>query len=186
MKKLLAIMAIAAIGFTSCKKDKEETPSSGGSSLTVEQKNRGILIDFSETWCPPCGAYGGPGFDASLALEGTQITAIKVYGSSTPSSMNSPISNGFASAYGVSGVPDFWFNNTQQNTGGGVYSSSSSNYNWVSSKATAFAAEPVVAAHSEGVPSDRLHRVPSGYPRPESQTRPLRVAPPSTHRARSV
>ena len=39
MKKILAIAAIVAVGFTSCKKDKEETPSSGGgSSLTVEEK----------------------------------------------------------------------------------------------------------------------------------------------------
>lgn len=146
MKKLLAIMAIAAIGFTSCKKDKEETPSSGGSSsLTVEQKNRGILIDFSETWCPPCGAYGGPAFDSCLSIESSKITLIKVYGSSTPASLNSSVSNGFSSAYNVSGVPDFWFNNTEQNAGGGVYSSISSNYNWVNNKANAFAAEPVVA-----------------------------------------
>ncbi len=137
-------MAIAAIGFTSCKKDKEETPS-GGSSLTVEQKNRGILIDFSETWCPPCGAYGGPAFDSCLSIESSKITLIKVYGSSTPASLNSSVSNGFASAYNVSGVPDFWFNNSEQNAGGGVYSSISSNYNWVNNKATTFAAEPVVA-----------------------------------------
>lgn len=147
MKKLLAIMAIAAIGFTSCKKDSSDDTTGGGgtSSLTVEAKNRGILIDFSETWCPPCGAYGGPAFDSCLSMESTKITAIKVYGSSTPSSMNSSISNGFSGAYSVSGVPDFWFNNTELNPGGGVYSSVSSNFNWVNTKATAFAAEPVVA-----------------------------------------
>ena len=146
MKKILAIAAIVAVGFTSCKKDKEETPSSGGgSSLTVEEKNRGILIDFSETWCPPCGAYGGPAFDSCLSIESSKITAIKVYGSSSPSSLNSAVSSGFANAYNVSGVPDFWFNNTEQNSGGGVYSSISSHYNWVLNKANAFAAEPVVA-----------------------------------------
>lgn len=146
MKKILAIAAIVAIGFTSCKKDENnETGSGGGASLTVEEKNRGVLIDFSETWCPPCGAYGGPGFDTCLTMEGSKITAIKVYGSSTPSSLNSSISNSFASAYNVSGVPDFWFNNTEQNPGGGVYSSVVSNLNWVNTKANAFAAEPVVA-----------------------------------------
>ena len=105
MKKLLAIMAIAAIGFTSCKKDKEETPVG---SLSVEKMNRGILIDFSETWCPPCGAYGGPGFDACIADEGTKITAIKIYGSSTPSSLNCSVRNSFKSAFNNVGVPDFY------------------------------------------------------------------------------
>jgi hypothetical protein len=148
MKKIFAIMAIVAIGFTSCKKDDDNgsgSGSAGGGSLTVEQKNRGLLIDFSETWCPPCGAYGGPGFDSCLTMEGSKITAIKVYGSSTPSSLNSSISNGFAGAYGVSGVPDFWLNNAELNPGGGVYSSTASNFNWVNNKANAFAAEPVVA-----------------------------------------
>ena len=94
MKKLVTILVITIIAITSCKKDKEETPSSGGgSSLTVEEKNRGILIDFSETWCPPCGAYGGPAFDSCLSIESSKITAIKVYGSSSPSSLNSAVSS---------------------------------------------------------------------------------------------
>ncbi len=140
-------MAIVAIGFTSCKKDdnNDTGTSSGGSSLTVEQKNRGLLIDFSETWCPPCGAYGGPAFDSCLSMEGSKITAIKVYGSSTPSSLNSSVSNSFSSAFNVTGVPDFYLNNAELNAGGGVYSSISSNFNWVNTKANAFASDPVVA-----------------------------------------
>ena len=121
---------------------------STGTGLLVEQKNRGILIDFSETWCPPCGSSGGPGFDSSLYLEGTSISAMKVYGSSSPATMNSALSNGLATAYNVSGVPDFWFNNSELNPGGGVYSSAGANYNWVNTKANAFMAEPVLAGVS--------------------------------------
>ena len=117
----------------------------GAGSLTVEQKNRGILFDFSETWCPPCGAYGGPAFDSILFNEGTLLTAMKIYGSSTPSSLNSSVSNSFSSAYNVTGVPDFWFNNTEENSGGGVYSSITSNYNWALGKANTFAAGSVKA-----------------------------------------
>jgi hypothetical protein len=62
--------------------------------------------------------------------------------------MNSALSNGLASAYNVSGVPDFWFNNSELNAGGGVYSSAGANYNWVNSKANAFTAEPVLAGVS--------------------------------------
>ncbi|MFM9007668.1 MAG: Omp28-related outer membrane protein [Bacteroidota bacterium] len=145
MKKILSLLAVAAIAFTSCSKDDDNGGGSGSVSLTVEQKNRAILIDFSETWCPPCGSSGGPGFDSSLSIEGSKITAMKVYGSSSPSSMNSPISNGIATAYSVSGVPDFWVNNSELNPGGGVYSSAASNFNWVNNKANAFATEPVVA-----------------------------------------
>ncbi|MBL7923857.1 MAG: Omp28-related outer membrane protein [Bacteroidia bacterium] len=150
MKKLLAVVAIVALAFVSCKKDGDDNGGSGstggtGGTLTVEKKNRGILLDFSETWCPPCGAYGGPSFDSCMTQEGSVITLMKVYGSSTPASLNASISNGFASAYSVSGVPDFYLNNTELNSGGGVYSNIGSNYNWVMTKANAFAADSVNA-----------------------------------------
>ncbi len=117
----------------------------GAASLIVEQKNRGILFDFSETWCPPCGAYGGPAFDSILFNEGTLLTGMKIYGSSTPATLNSSVSSSFSSAYNVTGVPDFWFNNTEENSGGGVYSSISSNYNWALGKANTFGAGSVKA-----------------------------------------
>ena len=148
MKKLLALMAVAAIAFGSCKKDDDNSSSNGGggnAGLTVEKKNRALLIDFSETWCPPCGSYGGPSFDSCMSLEGGDLTMMKVYASSSPSTMNSSISNGMMSAYGVSGVPDFWVNNTELASGGGVYASIGSNFNWVKNKATLFAADSVIA-----------------------------------------
>lgn len=148
MKKLLALMAVAAIAFGSCKKDDDNSSSNGGggnAGLVVEKKNRALLIDFSETWCPPCGSYGGPSFDSCMSLEGGDLTMMKVYASSSPSTMNSSISNGMMSAYGVSGVPDFWVNNTELASGGGVYASIGSNFNWVKNKATLFAADSVIA-----------------------------------------
>lgn len=149
MKKVLALIAITAITIASCKKDEDDNSSSNGgggnAGLVVEKKNRALLVDFSETWCPPCGSSGGPGFDSCMSLEGGDLTLMKVYGSSTPSSLNSSISNGMAGAYGVSGVPDFWVNGYELYPGGGVYSNVSANFNWVKTKATAFAADSVIA-----------------------------------------
>ncbi len=78
MKKLLAFAAIVAISFMGCKKDDDNsgTPTGGGGTLTVEKKNRPLLIDFSEDWCGPCGSNGGPAFDSLLSYEGSMLTAI--------------------------------------------------------------------------------------------------------------
>jgi hypothetical protein len=155
MKKLLTLALLVATTFLSCKKDDDapSTSSSGSTTLTVERKNRALLIDFSETWCPPCGTSGGPSFDSCLSQEGSLISCVKVYESSTPASLNGPVSTSISNAYGVQGVPDFWVNNTQMfpanppsnPTGGGVSSSISYNYNWVIQKANAFAADSINA-----------------------------------------
>lgn len=118
MKKLFALAALVAITFIGCKKDDEPASTSGGgtSTLTVERKNRGLLIDFTATWCGPCGQYGGPAFDGALANEGTLITAMKVYATSSQPGYGTPLYTTMTSAYGVTGIPDFYLNNTAVNT----------------------------------------------------------------------
>lgn len=144
MKNILLASFICVFTFTGCKKDKDSAdPVIPG--LSVEEKNQAILLDFSETWCPPCGSHGGPAFDSCLAHEGSVISAMKVYASSSPSSLNSTVSNGWNTSYNVTGVPAFYINNEELIAGGGVYSSVSYNVSQVLQKANAFAATPVVA-----------------------------------------
>jgi hypothetical protein len=119
MKKLFAILAIAAIGFTSCKKDKNEAPAS---SLSVEKTNRALLIDFSEDWCGPCGSNGGPAFDSLLSYESSQLNAIKVYTGSNTSSLNWSTGSGLWTIYnnatfGGNGIPKFIIGNVYQGVG---------------------------------------------------------------------
>lgn len=119
MKKLFVFTALLAIAFTGCKKDSSEpaATSGGTTTLTVEKKNRALLMDFTATWCGPCGQYGGPSFDGALAQEGITLAAMKVYAtSSTPASMGHPFYTAMTSAFSISGIPSFRVNNAAVST----------------------------------------------------------------------
>lgn len=122
------------------------------SMIAVEQKKRAVLFDFSETWCPPCGSYGGPSFDSCFMWENSKISLMKVYGSSQPSALNfgAPY-NGMSSTFNVSGVPTFFVNEIEMFGGGGVSAQTSYNVNWVKTKADAFAAGTVDAGLNLGM-----------------------------------
>jgi hypothetical protein len=117
MKKLFAILAVAAFAFSSCSKDddKGNGPSTG---LSVSPVIRPFFVDYTATWCGPCGQYGGPNFDAVLDAghEGSLLTAMKAYSTSSTTGMGHPIYTQMTSAFSVSGIPDFWVNNNNPNT----------------------------------------------------------------------
>lgn len=58
MKKVLALIPIAALAFTiaSCKK---ETPAAGD-VISVSSVYKCVVFEYSATWCNPCGVYGYP------------------------------------------------------------------------------------------------------------------------------
>nr|MBK9650694.1 Omp28-related outer membrane protein [Bacteroidota bacterium] len=149
-KSIIFVLLVSFI-FSCKKKDDDTTTTTGGgggtpAGITLVKKNKALFIDFSETWCPPCGSYGGPSFDQALVTLDTLVSCMKVYGSSTPASFNSSVSNAMAGDYAVSGVPTFFVNGVEEFTGGGVQSSISANVNWVKSRGTVEYNKPVIAA----------------------------------------
>jgi len=69
--RLTAIAMVAlALNLSSCSKDDDSSNDGNGNNtptVVIEQKNRAIVIDITGTWCPPCGAYGIPGFNDAIA-----------------------------------------------------------------------------------------------------------------------
>ncbi len=88
-KSILKITAAAlvamSITFFGCKKDEDD----GGNDkqpdpnqpaqVVIEQKNKGIVIDITGTWCPPCGAYGIPGFNKAISLAKDRMVPFAIH-----------------------------------------------------------------------------------------------------------
>ena len=136
MKKLLAIAAIAAIGFTSCKKDESNEPSgggSGGATLTVEQKNMGLYNKLTATWCGPCGQWGWTLNETIITAVEANAVVMGTYADNSSSWGNNAFYNstsaGFKSSFSpTSGWPDFCANGvqkTQFSGTGGIYTAQS-------------------------------------------------------------
>ncbi len=71
-KSTLKLTGVALVAFTltlvSCSKEEGEAPKTTETpTVTIEQKNKAIVIDVTGTWCPPCGAYGIPGFNDAIS-----------------------------------------------------------------------------------------------------------------------
>ena len=71
MKRLLLLSSVAGLLILAagCKKDKDTDGGNNGNgggqtALIVEKTQRGFVGYVGATWCPPCGAYGGPGYKA--------------------------------------------------------------------------------------------------------------------------
>jgi hypothetical protein len=141
MKKLILLISCIIFIFSGCKKSND----SSAVSSTYEKKNKALFIELSETWCPGCGSYGGPLMEDALRLENTSLTCMKVCLTSVPASMNSNISMSLEYAYQIQSVPDAWMNTTELYPGGGIYLDESINYSWITSHASQFDSQPVIA-----------------------------------------
>ncbi|WP_118952612.1 Omp28-related outer membrane protein [Taibaiella helva] len=86
---------------------------------TPQQKTRAVILDFSETWCPPCGAYGvavGDQLNTELASSDKGYL-IGVKNSSTPSTINALGGSALASNFAIQGVPTFIINKASVHDG---------------------------------------------------------------------
>lgn len=83
MKKLslLSLFFVALFAITSCKKEENNAnpDNSSGGQLTVEKKQRSIFIDFTATWCGPCGQWGIPNFKQGLQNGGDKVVGFAVH-----------------------------------------------------------------------------------------------------------
>jgi hypothetical protein len=78
--KMMAILFTGTVGFMGCSKNETANPSST-TGITIEQKNKALVIDVTGTWCPPCGAYGIPGFNYAIANAKDKIVPFAVHSS---------------------------------------------------------------------------------------------------------
>lgn len=141
-------MAGLVFGYGCKKKDTTTTPPLNTPTvLTVKEENKALLLDFSETWCPPCGSYAVPSFDKIVTdLENTTVCCVSIASSSTPADFNSKYSSAMGTDWALKGVPSFFVNEDPLSPTGGVYSDPSQNMTWVQSKANNFSGSAVNAA----------------------------------------
>ena len=117
----LMIMTLAIV--SSCKKKDDTTPpdtsvlgcmnstalnfnalatKDDGSCLIPEVKHRSILLDFTATWCSPCGADGIPMFEAAIASNANEVVPM---GCHNADEMSNPTSEDILTYYNPSGIP---------------------------------------------------------------------------------
>ena len=113
----LIVMSMAIV--SSCKKKSDEPKVPGcmdansltynaaateddGSCLVPEVKQRAILLDFTATWCSPCGSSGIPMFEGAIAANPNEVVPLGCHSSDE---MSNPTGGSLGSTYGVSGIP---------------------------------------------------------------------------------
>jgi len=105
MKNFALLLLGLAFIFVSCNKD-EETDNPDNQPLTPKQEQWGFAINYTATWCGPCGDWGAPLIhDLSETGDVIAITAHAandpMYNSGLYGSFNADRPNG-------GGIPSFW------------------------------------------------------------------------------
>ena len=77
MKKLLPLLLIPFLVFSSCKKDKDNDEDSSV-NLEVVKRQRATVTYVGATWCPPCGAYGDPTKEHMESTFGSDVVILNV------------------------------------------------------------------------------------------------------------
>ena len=111
--------------------------------MAYEHKNKALIVDYTETWCPTCGSYGGPTLDDLVTnKECTSASVIKACQASLPVSFNSPISAGWFTDRVCPAWPTFGIN---ADVFGPISMNINSNVNYINTKINTFAGQPNVA-----------------------------------------
>ncbi len=151
MKNLYALILASTVLFAACSKSDDSTPVNNpppSNELTVQKKNRAVIVYFGEDWCPPCGSYGGPTLDALLAAEeGDKLTGLKINTSSNNSSLNWSTGSGMWSQFNsgvfnnASAIPAMAVCNLKQSISTSITSNTSGALakvdTWIASEVTA-------------------------------------------------
>ena len=110
MKNFALLFLSLTFIFTSCNKD-EESDNPDDQPLTPKQEQWGFAINYTATWCGPCGDWGAPLIhDLS---EAGDVVAITVHASGDPM-FNSGLYTSFdADRPSGGGIPSFWISDTK-------------------------------------------------------------------------
>ncbi|MCD4729014.1 MAG: Omp28-related outer membrane protein [Bacteroidales bacterium] len=110
MKKFALLLLVPVFIFYSCNKD-EETDEPQNEGLTPKQEQWGFAINYTATWCGPCGDWGAP-LIHELSETG-DVVAITVHASGDPM-YNSGLYGSFNSERPAGGgIPSFWIGDTK-------------------------------------------------------------------------
>ena len=103
MKKLLLILMASTLLLGACKKKKGDEES----SLEPKQEQKGFAINYTATWCGPCGNWGAP-LIHQYADDAPGGAIITVHASGDPMH-NSDLYGSFrADRTTNGGIPSFW------------------------------------------------------------------------------
>ena len=136
MKKLLPLLLIPFLVFSSCKKDNYDDSSV---NLEVVKRQRATLTYYGATWCGPCGSSGDPakehiestfGDDVVIlnsqgAWQGDNITSLGDFGNSFGNAFHDFLKTQDPS-HGISAPYQFWSAANHQMSHGGFYSNKGS------------------------------------------------------------
>ena len=73
-----------------------------GTCVIPEQKERAILLDFTATWCSPCGGQGIPMFEGAITANPNEVVPMGCHNSDE---MSNTITDALLTDYNVSGIP---------------------------------------------------------------------------------
>ena len=107
MKKLIFILALSVVAM-SCKKDDA---GSATSITNVSSTYKVMVVEFTATWCSPCGAFGYPNWEAAHNNHPYKTTGISLHRADDISDANSPAQVALETYWGFSGSPSGAVNN---------------------------------------------------------------------------
>jgi len=104
MKKLTLFLLAFVLIASACKKDEEEEETN---SLNPTAAQNGFAINYTATWCGPCGNWGAPRIH-KFAEDGPKGAVITAHASGDPMHVAALYSS-FSSDRAIgSGIPSFW------------------------------------------------------------------------------
>lgn len=115
MKKLTFILLAFVLIASACKKDEDEDDAT---KLAPSAKQNGFAINYTATWCGPCGDWGAPKIN-NYASDGPNGAVITAHASSDP--MNNPLYGSFSAVRETGGgIPAFWVGDTKTSNDGAM------------------------------------------------------------------
>lgn len=146
MKKFVSKLSIAVTALSlvmvSCSKEEAKKENTGGTTITVEEKNRAFVMDVTGTWCPPCGSYGIPGFNKAVELAGDRMLPLAAH-SSDPLSHSATNTLAALNRFKSTSVPRIAVGNGLRFPAG-VYSDVTATANAIVASVDTFNSKPVI------------------------------------------